>query len=45
MIQFLGFLKNPLVKLILDVKDEDVVDLMNTIKLRKKSYDWKNKQN
>lgn len=38
-------LKNPLVKLILDVKDEDVVDLMNTIKLRKKSYDWKNKYN
>ena len=35
-------LKNPLVKLILDVEDEDVVDLMNTIKLKKSSYKWKN---
>ena len=38
-------LKNPLVKLILDVKDENVVDLMNTIKLKKSAYEWINKDN
>ena len=32
-------------QLILDVKDENVVDLMNTIKLKKSAYEWINKDN
>lgn len=35
-------LKNPLVKLVIDVEDKNVVDLVNRIKLIKSSYDWKN---
>ena len=40
-----GELKNPLVKLVIDIEDENVVDFMNRIKLIKKSYNWKNKSN
>ena len=35
-------LKNPLVKLVIDVEDENLVDFIQRVKLIKSSYSWKN---
>ena len=35
-------LKNPLVKLVVDVEDENLVDFIERVKLIKSSYTWKN---
>tara|TARA_R110001606_G_scaffold146197_3_gene286168 strand:+ start:112 stop:669 length:558 start_codon:yes stop_codon:yes gene_type:complete len=41
-LELIGKLKNPLVKLVIDVEDKNVINLMNRIKIIKSSYDWKN---
>tara|TARA_R110002167_G_scaffold2540_3_gene12836 strand:- start:5994 stop:6551 length:558 start_codon:yes stop_codon:yes gene_type:complete len=38
-------LKNPLIKLVIDVEDKNVIDLIKRIKLIKSTYDWQNKSN